>query len=151
MYSLLTSLLPLLPARMRTSATPARVRLLAQFIMFATVGLAGMAVDTATVYALRGMLGLYGAGFVAYGAAATVTWLLNRLWTFRGQSAGAVHRQWVRFLAANSIGFVLNRGTYALLVTFMPLAAAEPVIAIGAGAIAGMFVNFTLSRRMVFT
>jgi putative flippase GtrA len=45
---------------------------------------------------------------------------------------------------------VLNRGTYAVLVTFVPLCAAEPVWAVAAGAVAGMFLNFSLSRAMVF-
>jgi putative flippase GtrA len=111
---------------------------------------AGLVVDTTTVYALRGSLGLYGAGLAAYGTGGTTTWLFNRLWTFRGRGSGPAHRQWLRFLAANLIGFVLNRGTYALAVTFLPIAASQPVIATSAGALAGMFVNFSLSRRLVF-
>jgi putative flippase GtrA len=51
---------------------------------------------------------------------------------------------------ANMAGFVLNRGTYAILVTVWPLAARQPVLATAAGAVAGMFVNFSLSRRLVF-
>jgi hypothetical protein len=47
-------------------------------------------------------------------------------------------------------GFTLNRGTYALLVTFVALCADQPVYAVAAGAIAGMFLNFGLSRTMVF-
>jgi putative flippase GtrA len=124
--------------------------LIVQFLMFGTVGLFGLVLDTATVYGLRHQLGLYGAGLVSYIVAATGTWLLNRLWTFRGSGSGPAHRQWARFLAANAVGFVLNRGTYALLVTFVPLCAAQPVFATSAGAIAGMFVNFNLSRSMVF-
>ena len=68
-------------------------------------------------------LGLYGAGLVSYFVAATGTWLFNRLWTFRGRGSGPAHRQWARFLAANLLGFTLNRGTYALLVTFVALCA----------------------------
>jgi putative flippase GtrA len=124
--------------------------MLAEFLMFGTVGGVGFLFDTATVYSLRHSLGLYGAGMVAYVVAATVTWLLNRLWTFRGQGSGPAHRQWARFLAVNLGGFVLNRGTYALLVTFVALCARQPVFAVGAGAIAGMFLNFSLSRAMVF-
>jgi len=45
---------------------------------------------------------------------------------------------------------VLNRGTYALLVTFVPVCAEEPVYAIFAGGMVGMFLNFSLSRSMVF-
>jgi len=131
-------------------ATPARVAMLAQFVKFGSVGLIGLVLDTAAVYGLRGSLGLYGAGVVAYGVAASGNWLLNRIWTFRGQGTGPAHRQWARFLAANLVGFALNRGTYALLVTFVAAAARQPVIATSAGAIAGMFVNFYLSRRVVF-
>lgn len=130
--------------------TPARVALAAEFIRFGMVGLVGLAIDTATVYGLRGALGLYGAGLVAYGLGASSNWLLNRVWTFRGKGSGAAHVQWARFLAANLLGFVLNRGAYALMVTFVPLAAAQPVIATASGAVAGMFVNFFLSRRYVF-
>jgi putative flippase GtrA len=102
--------------------------------MFGTVGVAGFLADTATVYALRHSIGLYGAGTVAYWVAATVTWILNRLWTFRGKGRGPAHRQWARFLLVNLAGFMLNRGTYAVLVTFVPACAAEPVWAVAAGA-----------------
>jgi putative flippase GtrA len=150
MNALLLRLARELPAPMRRFASPARIGVLVQFLMFGSVGVAGFVVDTATVYALRHALGLYGAGMAAYLVAASVTWILNRLWTFRGQGTGPVHRQWARFLAVNMSGFVLNRGTYALLVTFVPLCAEQPVYAVAAGAVAGMFVNFGLSRRVVF-
>ena len=121
-----------------------------QFLRFGVVGTVGVVIDTATVYATRGALGLYGAGIAGYVTAATGNWLLNRIWTFRGQGSGPAHRQWAMFMLANLGGFVLNRGTYALLVTFMAEAANQPVIAVAAGAIAGLLVNFTLSRRLVF-
>jgi putative flippase GtrA len=150
MRTILLRLATRLPSPARRYVTPARVVTLVQFLMFGTVGAVGFVADTATVYALRHRLGLYGAGAVAYGVAASVTWLLNRLWTFRGSGTGPAHRQWARFLLVNLAGFVLNRGTYAALVTFVPLCAAEPVWAVAAGALAGMFLNFSLSRSMVF-
>jgi len=130
-----------------TSLSPA---LVAQFLRFGVVGGCGFVIDTATVYALRGALGLYGAGMVSYLLAATSNWALNRVWTFRGQGGGPAHRQWARFMVANLAGFVLNRGTYAALVTWVPLCASQPVFAVAAGSVAGMFVNFGLSRRIVF-
>jgi len=150
MQGLLLRLAAQLPPPARHFATPARIAMLVQFLMFGTVGLVGFAFDTATVYSLRRSFGLYGAGMAAYAVAATVTWLLNRLWTFRGLSSGKVHQQWARFLVVNLGGFTLNRGTYALLVTFVALCADQPVYAVAAGAIAGMFLNFGLSRTMVF-
>ncbi len=145
-----TSIYRLLPPMLRRSVTPARLILAVQFMRFGFVGVAGLIVDTATVYALKSWLGLYGAGLVAYVAAATGNWVLNRAWTFRGQGSGPAHRQWARFMVANLGGFVLNRGAYVLLVTLVAAAAAQPVIATAAGAVAGMGVNFILSRRLVF-
>ncbi len=140
----------LLPASVWRAATPDRLTAVRQFLRFGLVGTAGFVIDTATVYGLRNSLGLYGAGVAAYVVAATGNWLLNRIWTFRGQGPGPAHRQWVRFMLANLVGFVLNRGTYAILIAYMPAAAAQPAIATAAGAVAGMFVNFSLSRRFVF-
>jgi putative flippase GtrA len=150
MHALLLRLAAQLPSPARRLATEARIRTLSQFLMFGAVGTVGFLADTATVYALRSWIGLYGAGAVAYGVAASITWVLNRQWTFRGIGSGPAHQQWARFLVVNLGGFVLNRGTYAILITFVPLCEAEPVYAVAGGAIAGMFLNFSLNRTIVF-
>jgi putative flippase GtrA len=140
-----------LPGTLRGDASEARIRVLVQFAMFGMVGLIGFVIDTGTVYALRHAVGLYAAGLAAYFTAATATWLCNRSWTFRHiDRSDPWHVQWRRFLAANLSGFIINRGVYALLITFVPVAARQPVIAVFAGAIAGMTLNFNLSRKMVF-
>jgi len=130
--------------------TPERRLTLWQFARFGTVGVMGTVVDISTVYATMATLGLYAAGLAAYFAAVTTTWALNRAWTFAGRGSGGLVRQWMLFVAANGVGFVLNRGTYVLLVTAVPACAQYPVIAILAGAGAGMFANFNLSRSIVF-
>lgn len=136
---------------MTSDVAPDSLRVLAlQFLRFGAVGGMGFFVDTAVVYALRGSMGLYWAGAMAYPVAATFTWAVNRFWTFRGQGSGSASRQWARFLATNLLGFVLNRGAYFLLITISPLVAEYPVIAVAAGAGAGMFVNFYLARAVVF-
>ena len=70
------------------SVSPAQRLIIVQFLRFGTVGGIGFLVDTATVYGLRHILGLYGAGLVAYVIAATGNWALNRIWTFRGHGSG---------------------------------------------------------------
>jgi putative flippase GtrA len=142
---------PAMPALLARLVHPDRLAVLAQFLRFGAVGGVGFLMDTATVYATRGALGLYGAGLLAYLVAATGNWILNRLWTFRGQSSGPAHREWARFLGANALGFVLNRGAYFGLVTVSQLCADHPVIAVAAGSLTGMLANFNLSRRLVFT
>ncbi len=130
---------------------PSRAALAEEFLRFGVVGVIGFVVDTAVLYAGLALgTGLYLGRAFSYVAGATTTWALNRIWTFRGRGGGAMHRQWALFLVVNLAGFVLNYGTYAALVTFVPVAAAHPVIGVGAGAVAGMFANFTLSRRIVF-
>ncbi len=130
--------------------TPQRLVLLREALRFGVVGAAGFVWDAGTVYALRGPLGLYGAGMVAWLVAVTVNWAFNRAWTFRQRAWAHPLRQWARFVAANSLGLVLNRGTYVLLVALSPLCRGWPLLAVAAGSVAGLFANFTLSRRLVF-
>ena len=140
------------PRLLRAALTPQRQLLARQFARFGTVGVAGAIVDVATVYAAKAALGLYFAGLLAYAAAVTTTWALNRAWTFAGRGrGGGLLRQWLLFVGANGVGFMLNRGTFFVLVTLLPFCARYPVFAILAGAGAGMFANFNLSRSVVFS
>ncbi len=124
---------------------------LGQFARFGATGTLGFLVDAGVLYATRGFVGLYVAGLCSYVVAATFTWAVNRRWTFRKcRSSRALRLEWALFLAANLLGFGLNRGTYFALIAFVPLCHAHPVTALAAGAIAGMFVNFALSRSVVF-
>ena len=122
-----------------------------EFLRFGVVGTVGFLVDTGVLYGMLALgAGLYLGRAISYVTAATTTWALNRAWTFRGRGSGPVHRQWALFVAVNLVGFALNYGTYAVLVTFVPLVAAHPILGVAAGSIAGMFTNFALSRRLVF-
>ena len=136
--------------RLHAAMTPERRLVAQQFARFGTVGVAGAVVDIATVYAAMATLGLYLSGLLAYFAAVTTTWALNRAWTFAGRGGGSLLRQWLLFVAANGVGFVLNRGTFFVLVTLLPVCAQHPIIAILAGVGAGMFANFNLARLVVF-
>jgi putative flippase GtrA len=130
--------------------SPARRATVVQFLRFGVVGVFGFVVDTAVVYAARHWLGLLGAGVLSFFVAASANWFLNRVWTFRGRTAGRMHHQWIRFIGCNLIGFVLNRGTFAILIGAFPICVQYPVLAVAAGSIAGLSVNFTLSRRVVY-
>lgn len=128
-----------------------RAALAQEFLRFGVVGTIGFLVDSGVLYGMIGLgAGLYLGRAISYVAAATATWGLNRVWTFRGRGSGPVHRQWAMFVAVNLVGFALNYGTYAALVATTPLVAAHPILGVAAGSIAGMFTNFILSRRLVF-
>ena len=122
-----------------------------QFIRFAIVGAAGFIANVSAVYLARGLLGLYAVGMVGWLFAATLTWVLNRVWTFKGRGSGVPpHRQWALFLAVNLVGFVLYYGTYVVLVANSSFVAAQPITAVFAGMLAGVAANFVLSRSFVF-
>jgi putative flippase GtrA len=124
--------------------------LIGQFFRFGTVGTSGFLIDTAIVYGLKGKLGIYAAGMMSYLVVASWCWALNRCWTFGGHGSGPSHHQWARYLLMNLLGLVINRGTYAALVTGITLCAIQPVFATAGGAVAGMTLNFALARQMVF-
>ncbi len=122
-----------------------------QVLRFGIVGTLGFCWDTGTVYATRPVLGLLPAIVLGFVVAATMNWLLNRLWTFRDHASHIpILRQWALFMAANSLGFVLNRGTVYTLVLTIPLCHRQPALALAAGSLAGLAANFTLSQRYVF-
>ena len=125
--------------------------LASQLLKFGTVGGLGLVWDVSTVYLVKPFLGFTAATLTAYLVAATMNWMLNRLWTFRGRgSSESLFRQWLSFLGANGLGFVLNRSVVFGLAWSIPFCFAYPVVALAAGSLAGMSANFTLSRRLVF-
>ncbi len=129
---------------------PERRLLLAQFFRFGVIGSLGFVWDTLVVYATAPFVGLYVAGVISYVIAGTINWLLNRIWTYRHVAHGAMGRQAAMFLLVNSVGFVLNRGVYFWLIATQPYCHAHPVVAIAVGGGCAMFVNFFLSRKLVF-
>ena len=126
--------------------------LLIQFIKFGIVGVVGFVVDTAFLYIGIDGLGLsrVAAGFFSFPFAVTVTWIGNRLFTFREIEHEPMAKQWAKFAIVCAVGIVFNRGTYTLCVSTIPFVYDYPVIGLLAGTAAGMFFNFFASKRLVF-
>jgi len=124
----------------------------ARFLKFAGVGVVGFVADASILQAQLSLLAVspYAARFVSYLAAATVTWWLNRNLAFRDASAARPVRQWASFVATNAVGGAANYAVFATCIAVLPLGARHPVLAVGAGSIAGLLFNFTLSKKFVF-
>lgn len=128
-----------------------RFPILGQFLRFGIVGTAGFLMDAGVLTAMIALgAGPYGGRVVSYLAAATLTFALNRAWTFRSAAQAPMARQWGAFVALNLLGFAVNYGIYAALVAGSATVAAHPVLGVAAGSLAGMFINFAVSRRFVF-
>ncbi|HET6473411.1 MAG TPA: GtrA family protein [Pseudomonadales bacterium] len=125
-----------------------------EVIRFGAIGTVAFFVDTATLYAVLATgLGFYAGRGVSYMVAVTFTWYGNRRITFaesRAYGVAATAREWLTFVAANSVGGVVNYATYAALVANVGLVRGYPVLGVAAGSLAGMTVNYTLSKFVVF-
>lgn len=116
---------------------------------FLLVGTAVFGVNAALVELLVIGVGPLWAQALAFPLAATLAWWLNRRYTF-GASGSSPQREWLHYLLANALGWLLNNGVYLLCVDRFALAALHPSLAVAAGSIAGMVANFLLSRQLVF-
>ena len=129
------------------STRPAKI----EIALFSLVGAAGFVVDAAIVWALTSSgANAIIAQAIAFAVAVTVTWLLNRQFTFAQHASPNRLREWMHYVAANSLGAVVNNGVYVLLVLTVAMFSKEPVLAVAAGSLAGLVFNFTASRAWVF-
>jgi len=126
-------------------------RLAVQFGKFGAVGVIGLVVDTAVLYAGLALgLEFFAARIPSFFAAATATWALNRAFTFRGAADEPLHRQWAKFLAANAFGGVVNYAVSVGLEANFLMVETHPVLAVAAGSLSGMVFNFAASKHLVF-
>ncbi len=123
-----------------------------QFLRFGIVGTIGFVVDASvlTIVLATTGLGFYWGRVVSFLVAATATWALNRRFTFQDRSGRRV-RQWGRFVLVNISGGAVNYATYSALIAASATFRSWPVLAVAAGALMGMFVNFAASKRVVVT
>lgn len=117
---------------------------------FAGVGATTFFIDAGVLAAVLALAPgrFYVGRVVSYLVAASAGWWLNRRFTFASRSAR--RREWLRYLAANLSGGLANYTVYAALITLSPLCRAHPVLAVAAGSLAGLVLNFAASRRFVF-
>ncbi|MDX2144273.1 MAG: GtrA family protein [Rhodospirillaceae bacterium] len=123
-----------------------------QLFRFAIVGAFGFVVDAAVLSIALSWsnLGLYWGRVVSFAVAATFTWWANRRFVFGEAGATNPLKQWLRFLAANSLGALVNYATYAVAVSSSTAVATWPVVGVALGSIAGLAFNFISSRAWVF-
>lgn len=119
-------------------------------IRFAGVGVLGFVVDAATLLAMLQFLPEGVARFVAFCVAVTFTYMANRWFTFDAKGQPGFIRSYVKFIIANSGGGLVNLVVSTTALKLDGPLISHPVIAVGLGSIAGMLINYTLSRRFVF-
>ncbi len=126
-----------------------------RFLRFALVGTGGFFVNEAALWIALHLLHVnaYSGGVVSFLCAVTFTWWGNRTLTFRDQAARSPHSmisEWMKFVAANGLGFLVNYGVYATLIALAPKPLNNPFLALAFGTLAGLLLNFAISSRVVF-
>lgn len=126
----------------------------AEMVRFAGAGIAGLVVDAGVLYvALALGLGPYAGRVLSFLCAVWVTWQVNRRYTFAASIAGrqSVWREWWKYLTAMLAGGAVNYAAYSATLQWGPASAWLPLWGVAIGSLAGMTVNFTSAKFLVFT
>jgi putative flippase GtrA len=121
-------------------------------LAFLVVGTLGFVAHAALLTALVRGVGIapYPAWFPAFAAAVTLTYLLNRGWTFRHRAGADRGREFTRYGLLQCLGAGINNAVYGFLLWLHPLFAAEPVLALAGGSVAAMLFNYVSVRQLAF-
>jgi putative flippase GtrA len=124
-----------------------------RLVSFAVVGGIGFLVDAAVLTLMVNGLGWgpYSARLLSFAVAVTVTWYLNRRWTFASHASVRKKAEYARYFTVQSAGALLNLGIYGLCLETYPLMAAYPVLALAIGSAVALFFNFFAAKYLVFT
>jgi putative flippase GtrA len=122
-----------------------------QFLRFCIVGAVGFVTDFAFFYAAVRWVGLgtMSGRVLSFLVAATVTWKMNRHFTFLQEDAGSV-REWLRYVLTTGIGGAINVGVSQAWLHVTNHDTLNLFLAVAAGSGVALLCNFFVSKRAVF-
>lgn len=123
-----------------------------QLLLFCVGGVLGFIVDWGVLQILVSVFAQdrFSARLISFLCAATATWIFNRNYTFRGQQRHSLFGEWIRYVFAMSGGFACNFAAYSALILTYNLDKQWLVVAVAAGSVAGLGVNFVASRYWIY-
>ncbi len=118
-------------------------------LMFSVVGGLAFLVDLGVFTGVNALgAGLLLSRSLSILAAVTFTWYFNRTLTFQTQTAPTVV-EFLSYLAGMQIGLVTNFSTFFVVIHVSEVAARWPAIALAIATLAGMTLNFLISRKIL--
>ena len=129
-----------------------RNKQLHQLVRFGISGVAGFLTDAGIVTLCTQTVGMepIPSQAIAVSVAVTVTWIINRRWTFADHASDRWAKELARYIAANSLSATINNGVYANLVLAVIFFRNNQTLAVAIGSISGMMFNFISSKTLVF-
>jgi putative flippase GtrA len=129
------------------------LRLSRSLARFVVVGSIGFVVDGGVMQLITwttGVSPLVARAF-SFPLALSVTWAMNRTWTFETGRERAPLAQYRRYVAVQIAGFLINYAIFAGLVMTGGLWRDWPLLALAVGALNSMIFTYVLSRLHVFS
>tara|TARA_R110002072_G_scaffold205468_1_gene363411 strand:+ start:3279 stop:3668 length:390 start_codon:yes stop_codon:yes gene_type:complete len=127
--------------------------MLNQFLRFLVIGGIGFVVDGGLLYLLV-KLGYAPelCRLITFPVAVTVTWQLNRVWTFQKPSGPSkASKTYPGYLLVQTIGALLNFAVFLVILQFVTSTAEGAFAAFSIGSAVGLLFNFFALRRLVFS
>lgn len=126
--------------------------LLQRFSRFLGIGAVGFVVDLSVfTLAIEGLkLAPIAARLVAFVSAATLTWALNRRFTFADRASDRRTSELGRYALSSVVAGAVNLTVYSAILFVFGTARPIPYLALAAGVGAGLLINFGLYDRLVF-
>lgn len=115
---------------------------------FLVVGAIGFMVDASILHAMLHLLGPLKARLISFLCAVSVTWFLNRQFTFKSKARW--HKEWLRYTLATGVGAIINLGSYSYLVLHVNTFYSRPLLALIISSLLAMGFNYFISTFIVF-
>ncbi|MGK7652277.1 GtrA family protein [Roseovarius sp. B08] len=121
------------------------------FPRFLAVGSVGFAIDAGVLWALMTLGGdAYLSRCISFALAMSVTWALNRRWTFRGAHRTALHREYIAYALVQGLGIAINFAVYALMLMLLGTGPILAVMALACGSGVALAANYLGLKHAVF-
>lgn len=122
-----------------------------EFRRFVIVGALGFCVDGG----LLTILMKYGYDVIparccSFFVAVSVTWLLNRIWTFDTGKLVSIRREYIYYFGTQVMGAAINLSIFFALIGIYPLLRDTPLIPLAFGAAVSLGFNYLVSKVFVF-
>jgi putative flippase GtrA len=120
-------------------------------IRFALVGAVGFCIDGGLLSAFISFgWDIIPGRFTSFFFAVSITWILNRLWTFRFRKKMSTQKEYAHYLGIQLFGALINLSIFLLLIKFFPLFIKAPLIPLAFGAAVSLLFNYMLSKATIF-
>jgi len=123
-----------------------------EVITFGVIGTIGFLVDGGLLTLLNSFLNfdLLTSRLCSFSVAVTVTWYLNRNYTFRDQTDEQALHEWTRYAVLNGLGALLNLAIFFWLIFEFSALTVVPLVPLAIAALVATAFNFLVSKYIAF-